>query len=242
MAALVGVLGVLLAAFVKGAIGFGFPAVSTPILALSMDVKTAIVNTILPNLVMDAVQSLRRPGFAGTLRRHAALLACGIVGTFVGTYLLKLIPGRLALLILGLFVLSFVVTNWLHVTVRVDPRRERLVSPPVGFFVGVVGGVTNVPGTPLVIYFYALGLDKADFVRSVSLTFLVYKATQLLAVMLAGLMTTRFFGASAALSAVGLGGFWLGLRVQDRVDQQTFNRAVLGFLALLGAWLVIRAL
>ena len=242
MAALVGVLGVLLAAFVKGAIGFGFPAVSTPILALSMDVKTAIVITILPNLVMDAVQSLRRPGFAGTLRRHAALLACGIVGTFVGTYLLKLIPGRLALLILGLFVLSFVVTNWLHVTVRVDPRRERLVSPPVGFFVGVVGGVTNVPGTPLVIYFYALGLDKADFVRSVSLTFLVYKATQLLAVMLAGLMTTRFFGASAALSAVGLGGFWLGLRVQDRVDQQTFNRAVLGFLALLGAWLVIRAL
>jgi hypothetical protein len=30
--------------------------------------------------------------------------------------------------------------------------------------------------------------------------------------------------------------------VQDRLDQRTFNRAVLVFLAVLGAWLLIRGL
>ena len=39
-----------------------------------------------------------------------------------------------------------------------------------------------------------------------------------------------------------LGSFWLGLKVQDRVPQATFNRVVLGFLTLLGAFLVVRAL
>jgi uncharacterized membrane protein YfcA len=47
---------------------------------------------------------------------------------------------------------------------------------------------------------------------------------------------------SLALTAVGLAGFAVGLRVQDRLDQRAFNRAVLGFLALLGAWLLLRSL
>jgi uncharacterized membrane protein YfcA len=48
--------------------------------------------------------------------------------------------------------------------------------------------------------------------------------------------------ASLALTAVGLAGFAVGLRVQDRLEQRSFNRAVLGFLAALGAWLLIRSL
>ena len=62
MTALVGALGVLLAAFVKGAVGFGFPTVATPILALSMDVKAAVAILILPNLVMDGIQAGRGSG------------------------------------------------------------------------------------------------------------------------------------------------------------------------------------
>jgi hypothetical protein len=206
-----------------------------------MDVKTAVAITIFPNLVMDGIQSLRRPGLLDTLKRHAVLYAFGIVGTFVGTYLLKLIPGWLALLILGMFVLAFVGVNMSRFRLRVDPRWERIFSPPVGLLCGVVGGVTNVPGTPLVIYFYALGMGKAEFVRSIAFSFLVYKAAQLVAVTQAGLMSARLFTLSVGATALGLGAFWLGLRVQDRVEQRTFNRAVLGFLAVLGIWLVIRS-
>ena len=45
-----------------------------------------------------------------------------------------------------------------------------------------------------------------------------------------------------ALTAVALAGFAVGLRVQDRLDQRTFNRVVLVFLAVLGAWLLFRSL
>lgn len=242
MAPVVGVFGVLLAAFIKGAIGFGFPAVATPILALSMDVKTAVAITILPNIVMDGIQAVRRPDLLGTLRRHAVLYACGIAGTFVGTYVLKAISGRLALLILGVFVLCFVGINLSRLTFYVEPDWEPILSPPIGLLAGIFGGVTNVHGTPLVLYFYALRMAKGEFVRSISLGFFVFKVAQLVAVVQVGLMTGASFWLSVIATALGLGAFWAGLRVQDRVDQRTFNRAVLGFLALLGVWLVIRAL
>jgi len=242
MATAFGILGILLASFIKGAIGFGFPTVSTPILALFMDVKRAVAILIVPNLVMDGIQTLRRRGLLQTLRRHAVLYGCGIVGTFLGTQLLTMVSGQVALLILGAFVIAFVAVNASRFTLRVEPRWEQVLSPPVGLFAGVLGGITNVPGTPLVLYFYALGMDKVEFVRSISLSFVVYKTTQLLAVTQAGLMTGRLFGLSLFATALGLGAFWCGLRVQDRVAQETFNRVVLGFLAVLGVWLVIRAL
>ena len=50
--ALVG-LGVLLAAAVKGAIGFGFPTVGTPLLSLVTDVKTAVGTVIGTRLLAD---------------------------------------------------------------------------------------------------------------------------------------------------------------------------------------------
>jgi hypothetical protein len=235
-------LAVVLAAFVKGAVAFGFPTIATPLVALVMDVKRAVAILILPNLVMDGVQAVRRPGLTRTLRRHAALVTLGIAGTFVGTHLLRLASDRQALLALGLFVVLFAVVQASGVTVRVAPGWERYLAPPVGFAAGVVGGVTNVPGTPLVLYFYALGLDKDEFVRSVAVTFLVYKAAQLVAVTQAGLMTGELFGLSVLATGVALGAFRLGLAVQDRMAQRTFNRVVLGVLAGLGIFLTARAL
>lgn len=236
------VLAVLLASYIKGVVGFGFPTISTPFLALFIDLREAIVVLIIPNLVMDAIQTFRQPGLLRVLRRHAVLYACGVVGTFAGTQLLVWISSRRLLVILGGFVLLFVVLNASRFQPRVAPALERYLSPPIGLLAGVVGGVTNVPGTPLVLYFYALGMDKTEFVRSISFSFLIYKTAQLGAVVYFRLLTWQLLGLSLLATGLGLGAFWLGLRTQDRVDQASFNRVVLGFLAAVGAWLVVRTL
>ncbi len=235
-------LAVLLASYVKGVIGFGFPTIATPLLALFVDLRTAIVVLIFPNILMDGIQVLRKPGVVHTLRRHWILYLFGIGGTFVGTQLLVWVSSRRLLLILGAVVLLFVLVNVSRFSLRVRPDLERYLSPPVGLLCGVLGGVTNVPGTPLAIYFYALGMGKDEFIRSIAFSFLVYKVAQLASVIYFGLLTWRVFGLSVLATVVGLGAFWLGLKTQDRVDQVTFNRVVLGFLALLAVWLVIRGL
>ena len=50
----------LLAAFVKGATGLGFPLIATPMVALLLDIRTAVTVLILPNLLMDSAQVISR--------------------------------------------------------------------------------------------------------------------------------------------------------------------------------------
>src|SRR5207247_494304 len=105
--------------------------------------------------------------------RLAPLLGFTIVGTIVGTKLLVMLSARAVTLILGAFVLGFVVLDLARFAPKISPGRERLLSAPVGLVAGVMGGITNAPGTALALYFVALGMDKREFVRSIAFTFLV---------------------------------------------------------------------
>ena len=231
---------VLVAAFIKGAVGFGFPSLATPLLSLVVDVKSAVVLLILPNIVMDGIQFARRGAPLATVRRFGGLLLSGAVGIVLGTRVLTLLSPRAATLILGVFVLIFVTLSVTGLAPKIPPHWEPWLSPPAGFVAGLIGGVTNSPATALVLYFQGIGLAKHDFISSVAFTFFFYKLVQLGAVTWYGLLPWSLLWASVALTVVVLGGFAVGLRVQDRLDQRTFNRVVLVFLAVLGAWLLIR--
>src|SRR5881296_2540826 len=200
-AALFGAAAVLLAALVKGAVSFGFPPLATPLLALVMDVKSAVAVLIIPNIVMDGLQLLR----------------------------------------LGDFALVFVALSLTRRQPVVPAAWAQWLAVPVGLIAGVIGGVTNGPGLPLVMYFYSLRLSKHDFIRSVAFTFVVYKVIQVGTVVWFGLLTWRLLAVSLGLTAVALGGFRLGLLLQDRLEPVTFNGLVLTFLGALGIWLVVRA-
>ena len=235
-------LAVAAAAFVKGSIGFGFPTLGTPLLTLLIDVKTAFLVLIIPNIVMDGIQFVRRGAPRETVRRLASMVVFGAIGTVLGTRLLVALSSRTVMLILGGFILTFVVLNVTQLSPRLPAHWEPWASPVAGFVAGVVGGITNVPGAPLVLYFYALGMSKHEFVSAVAFTFVLYKIVQLGAVTWYGLMTWSVLGASLLLTVAALAGFGLGLRVQDRMSAVAFNRAVLLFLAVLGCWLVLRTL
>jgi len=233
---------VLVAAFIKGSIGFGFPSLATPLLSLVVDVKTAVVLLILPNIVMDGIQFARRGAPLATVRRFGSLLLAGGVGIVLGTRVLTLLSPRAATLILGLFVLIFVTLSATGLAPKVPARWEPWLSPLAGFVAGVIGGVTNSPATALVLYFQGIGLSKHDFISSVAFAFFFYKLVQLGAVTWYGLLPWSLLWASMALTVVALAGFAVGLRLQDRLDQRTFNRAVLVFLGALGAWLLASGL
>lgn len=235
-------LAVLAAAFVKGAVSFGFPLVATPLLTLAVGVKTAVAVSIIPNIVMDSAQLVRRGNALATVRRMLPLIVFSMIGMWVGTLLLVVMPARFATLILGVFVLLFAAVSASGLAPRVPPRWEPWLSPPVGLVAGVLGGLTNVPGTPMVLYFVALGLDKYDFVRAVAVTFIVVKVVQLAAVTWYGLFDAWLLAISLVFTVVALAGFAVGARLQDWIPARAFHRAVLGFLVLTGAWLIFKGL
>ena len=204
--------------------------------------KSAVALLVIPNLVMDGLQ-LRRSGPIGDApRRLAPLLVFTMIGTVIGTKLLVALSPRAVTLLLGGFVLGYVVLDLARFSPRVPAHWELRLAAPVGLAAGIMGGITNAPGTAIALYFVALGMDKTEFVRSIAFTFLVVKTVQLVTLVWYGLLTWHLVLGSLGLAAAGLAGFALGLRLQDRLDQRSFNRAVLVFLAMLGVWLVAKAL
>ena len=190
---------------------------------------------------MDVFQVIRRPGLVAAIRRHASLIATGIVGTVLGTQFLAAISTRGLFLTLGATVLVFVVLSVARPAWRISRGMERLLAPLVGLVAGTLGGLTNAPAVALTPYYYSLGLPKAEFVRALSATFLTFKLTQLGAVWQVGLLDRWVWLPWAAATLVSLGAFRLGLAAQDRVPQATFNRAVLALLAIVGLAMLARA-
>ena len=214
----------------------------TPLLALAVDVKSAVALLVTPNLVMDSLQ-LRRSGPLGNApRRLAPLLLFTMIGTVIGTRLLIALSARTVTLVLGGFIVGYVLLDLARFSPRVPAHWELRLAAPVGLAAGIMGGITNAPGTPIALYLVALGMEKREFVRSIAFTFLVVKTVQLVTLGWYGLLGWNLLLASLGLAAVALAGFGLGLRLQDRLDQRSFNRAVLVFLAVLGVWLVAKAL
>jgi len=232
----------LLAAYVKGVTAMGFPLIATPTVALLLDIRTAITILIIPNIVMDITQVFRGSFSPQILRRFAWFLPLTVLGVFLGTKVLVTLPFWILDLALGVTVLTFVSSNFIRTGFQISPRLETVLSPLAGVVTGFVMGITNAGGPAIAIYLYSLGLPKTEFIKSIAMIFLVNKVSQLVAVSTWSLLTPATLRLSLLVTLFSLIGFYAGLKTQDRVNQQTFNRGLLALLFVIGVVLVVRSL
>ena len=235
-------LALLLAGFVKGASGMGFPLIATPSLALLLDIRIAITILIIPNLVMDVAQVFRRGFPFDVLRRFGSFALTTLIGVFLGTKVLVTLPLWVLNLCLGVMVLVFVVSNWLRFEFTISPEQEKKLSLPAGLVSGFLNGLTNAAGPALAIYLYSLKLSKMEFIKSIATIFIITKLSQLIAVSTWNLFNAATLALSLEVTLFVLLGFYGGLKTQDRINQQNFNRGLLFLLFVIGATLVLRAL
>lgn len=232
----------LLAAFVKGASGLGFPLIATPMVALLLDIRTAVAVLILPNLFMDSAQTIRDGWPQEVFQRFSSLILPTIIGVFLGTMVLVKTPLWILNLCLGAMVIVFVVSNLLKFDFIVTPRAEKALSPTFGFISGFLNGMTNAAGPTLAIYLYSLKLEKRAFVKTIATIFMITKLSQLVAISTWNLFNWETITLSIQVLLFTLAGFYAGIKAQDRVNQRTFNRGLLVLLSVIGVVLVARAL
>ena len=232
----------LLAAYVKGTTGMGFPLIATPMVALLLDIRTAVVILIIPNILMDLTQIVRGGLSARVFRRFTWLFVLTVVGVFLGTKVLATLPLWILNLTLGMMVLAFVVSSFFPYGFHISANRERVLSPVVGMGVGFLNGMTNAAGPPLAVYLYSLQLPKTEFIKSIATIFFVTKISQLIAISTWNLFTASTLRLSFAVTLFILLGFYAGLKTQDWINQQNFNRGLLALLSVIGVVLIVRAL
>src|SRR5210317_617081 len=96
----------LFAGLVHGTLGLGFPMVATPMLAVSFDVRTAILITLLPTVAVNLMSIWNSRETLHEVRRYAPLVAFTLLGSIVGAYILAVTdPDPFRLVLAGLILL-----------------------------------------------------------------------------------------------------------------------------------------
>ncbi|MGC1213529.1 MAG: sulfite exporter TauE/SafE family protein [Micromonospora sp.] len=225
---------VLLGAFAQAVSGFGYALVTVPLLAATIDPRSAVVLSALTSIGLTFTAAVRERGYA-QWRVAAALSGTALLGLPMGLLVLAYAPERLLSAVIAVVVLGCVALVWSEARLHTGP----VGLGAVGVLVGVLTGATGTNGPPLVAAFHSLGYDPRVFRATLAATF---TGTGLMG--LAGYAATGQIHpdvvrtALVALPAVPLG-WWLGNLLFHRIDPVVFRRIVLvGLLGSAGAALI----
>lgn len=217
---------------VHGTLGFGFPLISTPVIALVADMQTAIVLTVLPNLAVNLASIARGGRWRASIGRYGFMALWVLLGTLLGTRLLLSVnTAILKLLLAGMIALYLVQDRVKMLDWSVIARHPKWAGAVAGLMAGVLSGAVNVALPPLVIYFMALGLEPLAMTQILNLCFLAGKSTQAASLALGGHFDWQTLQLSLPLALLSVGMLWVGMRLQRNIDPRNYRRLV--FLALI---------
>ncbi len=234
----------LLAGFVKGAVGFAMPLIMVSGLTTIMEPRLAVAAIILPIVLSNVVQTFRT-GVGPALEAlrgswRYVLSVCLAIAVFA--QLVPRIDPQVFYLVLGIPVVLISVVQLFGLRFTIPPRHRGWAEWVAGLVSGVLGGLAGTWGPTTVLYLLAVDMPK---VRQMVVQGVIYGAgsvTLLFAHLASGVLNAGTAPMSALLILPGLVGMWAGFRLQDRLDQRLFTRAVLIVLAVSGANLVWKGL
>jgi len=217
---------VLLAAGItQGALGFGFPAISTPVLVVLTDVKTAIILNLLPNFTVNVISVVQGGNWGASIGRYWPVAVWVLVGSALGASFLIVAPQEPIRLLLAIAIFAYLYQQRLA---RLDwswlARRPRLSAAAFGLSGGFFSGSVNNSLPPLLIYFTLLGLETMAMTQMLNLCFLGGKAMQAATLGVAGEISLAAVVANVPLTLVALAGMWIGTRLQRWISAETYHR------------------
>jgi hypothetical protein len=150
-------LGLFFSAVLQSFAGFGFSLLLVPLLLLAgLDIVTTVTIGICGSMMQRclAVRHLRE---YIDWKQLLSILPVGLVGLATGLFILHIfteLDQKLIRQIIGLIILLLVCIRWI---LRVEPveKVRKIWDYVAGFFCGLLGGLANIGGPPLVLWILA---------------------------------------------------------------------------------------
>jgi uncharacterized membrane protein YfcA len=219
------------ATMVQSVGGFGFALFAVPMMALAIDMPSAVIAASiasLVNVVGLCVRSYRDIDWPTTKRLNIP----AVFGMPIGVYVLVKLNEDVLKVALGGIIMVLIIVL---LRAKSQPRRSSAIDVVAGFVSGVLSTSTSTNGPPLVFAAQLRGLSPAVFRATMSASFVIQGSLSLLLFIVAGEVTER----AVLLALIGLPlvvvGQWLGVRMRPHVDGSRFTKLVYGLLAVSAA-------
>ena len=233
---------VFLAGFLTAITGFGFNALSLPLLATAFEPHHAVVVGLLTGLLIFVLVFFL-PGVsqAADTRMVAILFLSSLPGLPLGALLLVWLDARTLRLLIGGLTFAYASAQLLGWMPRLPPTRK--AAPFVGLVSGVLSSSVSLGGTPVMLYL--IGLDPSDprQLRATAVAYVVLATVASLVVLsFTGLIDTPVLVDAARLVPSSVVGFILGALAFRRISPAAFIRLSLVTLAGVGLFALVDAL
>jgi uncharacterized membrane protein YfcA len=232
----------LIAGLAHGLSGFGFPLISTPMVALFTDVRTAVLVTLFPNIAVNLVSAFSGEGWRETLRRHWAMPLYVLVGTVIGTQVVLWAPANPLRVLLAVVIVVYLQQDRFR---RIDwssvARHPAGSGVAFGLVAGFLSGTVNVMLPPLLIYFSTLGLAPLVMTQVMNACFLVGKVSQAAVFAAQGHFSFDGLALTIPPCIVALAGYATGKRLQAKVTPSAYRKMMRGVLWVMAAVLLAQA-
>jgi uncharacterized membrane protein YfcA len=225
-----GVFGVVsLAAAAQAVSGFGFALIGTPLVAVLVGPKEAVVGLTMIGVLLVAQLSLRGRGHVDR-PTVGVVTVSAIVGMPLGLLVLVRADDRVLTFAIAIAVIGFSLLLWRGA--RFPAGRG--TDAAAGFTAGILSTSTGTSGPPIVIALSAKQLEPPVFRATISAIFLVQGSAALVLFALGEQITRDALSVALAGLPGVLVGSIVGERGFRRLDTPTFGRVVLGMLFLSG--------
>lgn len=227
------------AGIVKGASGMGLPTVAMGVLSAIMPPVSAASLLVIPSFVTNFWQLFTGPDFLVLVKRLWLMMLGIVVGTLAGSWLLTHANTSYTSIGLGSALIFYAIHGLWAKPLSVPARIERPLSPVVGLLTGVINGGTGIFTLPAVPYLQALGFSKDELIQALGLSFTVSTVALTAGLVHGGIFQLDKILLSTLAVIPALIGMSVGTTVRKRINQATFRRWFLIFIAILGLELVL---
>jgi uncharacterized protein len=221
------------AAFVNGALGYGFSSLTVPLALVFYTNRVLNPAVVLVEVVVNFyVLFINLSGVATVWKRVLPIVTGLLPGIGIGASVLtSLQPGWIKLgtyaLILPLILVQ--AAGW-----RRPIRQTWLVGLPFGTALGILYSVTTISGPPLAILFNNQGLVKTEFRAGLALVRVAESSVTAIVYYQLGLFSAESGSILWVFVPCVAVGVPLGAYVIHRLDAETFRRICMSF----DAWVV----
>jgi uncharacterized protein len=210
--------------FVQGALGLGYPMIATPLIALTADMRTAIILVLLPCLAAVTVNVIKSGSLREVLAEFWMMPVFMLVGAAIGTRLFIAAPWFPYSLLLAAMIIIYLNLDRLGRSEWPAMRKwKKSSAASFAVIAGMSEGTANVAAAPLLIYFLGIGLAPAAIVQGMNMCFLVGKSTQFVTLATYGGVAAAQWLGTLPLAAIATLTVISGIRVRNRLDAVTYR-------------------
>ena len=218
----------LFAAFVNGALGYGFSSLTVPVALLFYTNRILNPALVLIEVFINIfVLFMNRDSISAVWKRIYPILIGLLPGVLAGSYLLASVhPGWIKFCTYALILPLILVQAS---GIRRPIRSERIIGLPFGAGIGFLYSVTTVSGPPLAVLFNNQGLVKKEFRAALGLIRVAESSLTALAYYQLGLFSGESQGIFQLIVPSVLVGIPVGTYFIRRLDAETFRRVCMSF-------------